>query len=123
MLRTPLAEPLEAAFGFPHDQIHRADLLAALAEALPSGRLHLAHRLTDFVDHGDRVEARFAGGGRVEHDLLVAADGIHSLVRGLLHGPEQPRFTGCVAYRGLVPAERLRELDLEVVAGGRDPTG
>ena len=34
----------------------------------------------------------------------------------LLFGPEQPRFTGCVAYRGLVPAERLRDLGLEVTA-------
>ena len=37
LLRTPLAEPLEAAFGFPHYQIHRADLLAALA-ARPARR-------------------------------------------------------------------------------------
>ena len=35
LLRTPLAEPLEAAFGFPYYQMHRADLLAALAAALP----------------------------------------------------------------------------------------
>ena len=53
---------------------------------------------------------------RAEIDVLVGADGIHSLVRRLLFGPESPRFTGCVAYRGLVPAERLRELELEVSA-------
>jgi salicylate hydroxylase len=45
LLRTPLAEPLEAVFGFPHYQIHRADLLAALARALPPERIHLGHRL------------------------------------------------------------------------------
>jgi salicylate hydroxylase len=37
-------------------------------------------------------------------------------VRGLLFGRERPRFTGCVAYRGLVPVERLRDLALEVTA-------
>jgi len=48
--------------------------------------------------------------------VLVGADGIHSRVRRILFGPDQPRFTGCVAYRGLVPAERLRDLQLEVTA-------
>ena len=116
LLRTPLADPLEAAFGYPHYQMHRADLLAALARAVPAERVHLGHRLTAFEDDGDRVTAHFAGGATAEVDVLVGADGIHSLVRRLLFGPENPHFTGCVAYRGLVPAERLRELELEVSA-------
>jgi salicylate hydroxylase len=116
LLRTPLAEPLEAAFGFPHYQMHRADLLAALAGAVPAERVHLGHRLVALADQGDRVEARFANGASVEVDVLVGADGIHSAVRSLLFGPQEPRFTGCVAYRGLVPAERLRDLELEVTA-------
>jgi salicylate hydroxylase len=116
LLRTPLAEPLEATFGFPHHQVHRADLLDALAGAFPAERVHLGHRLTGLADLGDRVQARFAGGARAEVDVLVGADGIHSAVRSLLFGPERPRFTGCVAYRGLVPAERLRDLALEVTA-------
>ena len=48
--------------------------------------------------------------------MLVGADGIHSDVRSALFGPEDPVFTGCAAYRGLVPAERLRHLELEVTA-------
>ena len=116
LLRTPLAEPLEAAFGFPHYQMHRADLLAALAWAIPRERVHLGHRLVGLTDHGDHVEARFAGGATAGFDLLVGADGIHSPVRTLLFGQDRPRFTGCVAYRGLVPAERVRHLGLAVTA-------
>jgi salicylate hydroxylase len=116
LLRSPLAEPLEATFGFPHYQLHRADLLVALATALPSERVHLGHRLTELTDRGDQVEVRFANGAHVTVDVLVGADGIHSVVRRLLFGEEEPRFTGCVAYRGLVPAERLRDLQLEVTA-------
>ncbi len=116
LLRSPLAEPLEATFGFPHYQIHRADLLAALAEAVPAERIHLGRRLDGLVDHGDHVEARFADGRRVVADALVGADGIHSQVRHTLFGPEQARFTGCAAYRGLVPADQLAELELEVTA-------
>jgi salicylate hydroxylase len=114
LLRTPLGA-WEAAFGFPHYQIHRADLLDTLARALPAERLHIGHRFTALVDHGDRVEATFENGLHISVDALVGADGIHSSVRHVLFGPEKPHFTGCVAYRALVPAERLSHLDLEVI--------
>jgi salicylate hydroxylase len=116
LLRTPLAEPLEARFGFPHYQMHRADLLSALGRAFPAERLHLGHRLVGLVDDGARVEARFANSATADLDVLVGADGIHSMVRRILFGAEHPRFTGCVAYRGLVPADRLRDLGLEVTS-------
>ena len=113
LLRTPLGDAVVEAFGFPHYQIHRADLLAMLARALPEGRIHLAHRLIALADRGDHVDMMFENGATAEVDVLVGADGIHSTVRGLVFGEERPRFTGCAAYRGLVPAERLAQLDLE----------
>ena len=116
LLRTPLAEAIEAAFGFPHYQMHRADVLDALASALPAERLHVGHRLTRLLDRDDCVEAEFENGTRIRADALVGADGIHSAVRGIVFGPEHPRFTGCAAYRGLVQAERLSHLDIEVTA-------
>ncbi|HTO45133.1 MAG TPA: FAD-dependent monooxygenase [Burkholderiales bacterium] len=116
LLRTPLAGAVEAAFGFPHYQMHRADVLATLVRAFPPERLHIGHRLTALADRGDHIEATFENGAHVESDALVGADGIHSTVRHILFGPEQPRFTGCVAYRGLVPAARLAHLDLEVAS-------
>jgi salicylate hydroxylase len=100
LLRSPLAEPLEATFGFPHYQMHRADLLSALAGAVPVERVHLGHRLTSVVDHGDGVEARFDGGTVAEVDVLVGADGIHSVVRGELFGPEKPVSPGVSPIAG-----------------------
>ena len=114
--RAPLGDAVAAAFGAPYYHVHRADLLAALAGALPRERVHFRHRLVSLADHGGRVEAGFENGARIAVDALVGADGIHSAVRRLLLGPEQPRFTGCIAYRGLVPAERLSHLDLEVIS-------
>jgi salicylate hydroxylase len=116
LLRTPLGSAVEAAFGAPHYQIHRADLLAALADALPAERLHLGHQLRSVVDHTDHAEAIFENGTRVRVDAIIGADGIHSSVRQALFGPDHPNFTGCVAYRGLVSAEKLRHLDLETTA-------
>src|SRR5262245_53339164 len=52
LLRTPLADAMEAAFGSPHYQMHRADLLESLISALPADRVHVGHRLTGFVEHG-----------------------------------------------------------------------
>jgi salicylate hydroxylase len=116
LLRTPLADTVVEAFGFPHYQMHRADVLHTLLGALPAERVHAGHRFTGLVDRGDRVEAQFENGARVDVDVLVGADGIHSAVRRALFGPESPRFTGCVAYRGLIPADRLVDLDLEVTS-------
>jgi salicylate hydroxylase len=116
LLRTPLRDAMLDAFGFPHYQTHRADLLSALVGAIPPDRLHVGHRLVGLAERPNRVEATFADGARVEADALVGADGIHSTVRELLLGPQSPRFTGCAAYRGLVPAERLADLSLEVTS-------
>src|SRR5687768_7915153 len=81
LLRAPLAEPLGATFGFPHYQMRRADLLAALARAVPADRIHLGHRLVSLTEHGDRVSVEFDHGASTEVDVLVGADGIHSAVR------------------------------------------
>jgi salicylate hydroxylase len=113
LLRAPLGEAVESGFGAPYYTVHRRDLHRALADAVPADRVHLAHRFTQLMDHGDLVEAHFANGTSVAADALIGADGIHSLVRHALFGPEQPHFTGCVAYRGLVQADRLTHLQLE----------
>jgi len=116
LLRTPLGVDVETHFGFPQYQAHRADLLNMLLAALPPGRLHVEHRLTGFCDSGHQVDIQFQNGLQVTADVLIGADGIHSTVQRLLFGETAPRFTGCAAYRGLVPAEKLEHLDLEVSA-------
>jgi salicylate hydroxylase len=111
--RTLLCSPVNPAGRTPMFYTsHRSDILLMLAGKLPSARLHLGHRLSGFADNGDKVEMQFDNGARAETDIMIGADGIHSTVRGLLFGAERPRFTGCVAYRGLTPAERLKALDL-----------
>jgi salicylate hydroxylase len=114
LLRSPLGETVATAFGAPYYTFLRADIHRTVADAIPQARVHLAHRFTRMVDHGDRIEAHFENGTSVLADALIGADGIHSVVRHALFGPDKPRFTGCVAYRGLVPANRLKHLGLEL---------
>jgi salicylate hydroxylase len=116
LVKTPLGDTVIEAFGFPHYQSHRADVLAMLINALPAERLHIGHRLISFTDRGDRVETTFENGERITADILVGADGIHSTVRRLLFGAASPNFTGCICYRGLIPTERIKHLDVEVDA-------
>ena len=100
-------------YGAPHATIHRADLLDVIAAAFPADRLHLGHRLLRFRETGGRVELMFENGAESAADILIGADGIHSSVRAQLWGEEAPAFAGCVAYRGLVPIERVRHLGVE----------
>jgi salicylate hydroxylase len=115
LLRTPLGIEIERHFGFRQYQSHRADVLNMLVEALPPERMHVGHRFTGFSERGDKIEVQFENGVQLSVDALIGADGIHSTVQRQLFGATPPRFTGCYAYRGLVPAEKLKHLDLEVV--------
>jgi salicylate hydroxylase len=116
LTRQLLGDECERTFGAPYYHFHRAELLDLLAAALPAHLIHLDHRCVDLEQFSERVEVRFHNGATADADLVVGADGIHSTVRELIAGRESPRFSGHVAYRGLVPAERLAHLGLEVNA-------
>jgi salicylate hydroxylase len=83
---------------------------------LPAERAHAGHRLTAVEETNGCVSARFENGATADADVLVGADGIHSRVREVTFGPDAPRFTGCAAWRGLVPAERIAHLEIEVAS-------
>lgn len=108
-----LADQCESAFGAPYYHFHRAELLDVLADALPREIIHLDHRCVALEDRGDSVKVRFHSGASADADLVIGADGIHSTVRELAILHEEPRSLGHVAYRGLVPAERVVHLDIE----------
>jgi salicylate hydroxylase len=87
--------------------MHRADLVDMLANALPAGTVHTGHRCTGFEQDGRIARVSFANGNSAEADLVIAADGIHSELRPAVHPSSEPVFSGSVAYRGLVPHERV----------------
>jgi salicylate hydroxylase/6-hydroxynicotinate 3-monooxygenase len=80
---------------------------------VPNEIVSLNKRLTDFSDGPDGVELRFGDGTTVHADLMIASDGVHSMVRDRLVGPEQPRFTGRVAYRTTFPTSLLGDFRIE----------
>jgi salicylate hydroxylase len=120
--RLAMGDTAEDLYGAPQLTTHRADLLKALeAELLPEVLL-LGKRATDIVNAPDLVTVRFADGTERSMDALIGADGIHSVVRAALFGPESPQFTGVVAYRAVVPRERLSVPNLDAFTKWWGPT-
>ena len=105
-------EDMAARYGAERFQIHRADLHAILCEAVLASDencIHLGFQFDRVKQHEPGVTLCFENGQEVHADILVGADGIKSKVRNALFGPGSPVFTGYVAWRGLVPTERLPE--------------
>jgi salicylate hydroxylase len=97
-------------FGTPHLLLHRGDLLGILAEAVMQMKpdaVTLNKRCVAVSQTAEHAEVRFADGHAVRSSFVVGADGIHSKVRECLFGAGRAEFTGCVAWRGLVPMASL----------------
>jgi salicylate hydroxylase len=97
-------------YGTPHIMLHRGDLLGVLAEAvqrLKTNAISLGKRCVAVSQTPDHAAATFADGHVATASFVIGADGIHSQVRAHLFGVGNPEFTGCVAWRGLVPMDRL----------------
>ena len=114
---TPLGQRAESHFGAPYYHAHRADLLDVLLGGLGDQGFRLNSHLDRFEQDAHGVTITLADGSTATGDVLIGADGIHSTVRAQLFGRELPRYTGNVAWRGLVPAERVAHLDLGRVTG------
>jgi salicylate hydroxylase len=100
----------EATFGAPYYGVHRVALLQALGEHLDGEALHLGRRCVSIEERAAGVELRFADGSGASADVVVGADGVHSVVRPYVAGPVRGRYSGTVGYRGLVPVETMPSL-------------
>jgi salicylate hydroxylase len=104
---TPMKSAYRGKFGAGYYTFHRADLHSVLVNALPAGVIRLNARCLGVSQEGDAAVLRFADGSTHRSDIVVGADGIHSVIRESLFGAQAPRFTGVVCWRGLVPASSL----------------
>jgi salicylate hydroxylase len=97
-------------YGTPHIMLHRGDLHAVLIEAvraLKPDAIKLGRRCAGVASSNGQAEVRFENGETLKAAYVIGADGIHSKVRAELFGADRPTFTGVVAWRGLVPMEKL----------------
>ena len=100
--RTSAAQ-MVARLGLPVMVFHRADLLAVLSAAAHEVPIHLGHECEDVEQDAGAVSVRFANGARASADVLIGADGLHSIVRDRLRVPGPLRYSGYTAWRGIAP--------------------
>ena len=89
-----------ARYGRPTIAVERSVLHGVLRGALDGNPVRTGAQVVSFDQDAKGVTVRVADGSTERGDLLIGADGIHSAVRGGLLGPEPPRYTGYIAWRG-----------------------
>jgi salicylate hydroxylase len=97
-------------YGFPYITIHRGDLHSVIAQALlqaKPGAIHLNRKCVGLSQSNSHVELRFENGAPVQAGFVIGADGVHSVVREHLFGASKPEFCGIIAWRGVLPMQRV----------------
>lgn len=99
--------------------IHRADLIDLLRNAAPEIEARMVARVVSVRTDGPRPCVTLEGGARLEADLILGADGLHSVIRSALNPAEAtaPFFTGQVAWRALIPCTDAAAPEAEVFMG------
>jgi len=103
----PMGEEIERRFGAPDVSLHRADLHAALASLNAPDTVHFNKKLVGIDRIGAGFRLAFADLTHIDADAVIGADGVHSRVLEILFGFGEPRFTGQVAYRAILPTQLL----------------
>jgi salicylate hydroxylase len=99
-------------YGYPYLTVHRADLHLVLAEGvtrLKADAIRLNVKVTGQAQHAGGVTITTANGEILESDLVIGADGVHSRIRETLFGADAPRYSGVMAWRGVIEASALPE--------------
>ncbi len=112
LLEFPLKGADVARYGEPYLAVHRGDFHALLLGAVQPGSIEFGKRLVDLDVVGNVVRLGFEDGGKAEADIVIGADGVRSRVREVLVGLEQPRFSGMIAYRSIMPVSLLGGMEL-----------
>ena len=98
-------------YDYPYFTVYRPDLLTVLAagvRALKADAIHLGARCNGFSQDAHGVTLHMEN-AQARGDALIGADGVHSKIRQGLFGADRPEFTGLMAWRGVIPMERLPE--------------
>ena len=113
VLSAASSNELTKRFAVPIAVMHRADLLGVLASQVSSQHLRLDQECTGFVQDAAGVTARFTNGEAVRGDVLIGADGLHSVVRAQLFCDHSLRYAGYTAWRAIVRTSHPRIVPCE----------
>jgi salicylate hydroxylase len=105
--RAPISGAYEKNLGAGYWLAHRADLHLLLRQQLPESCIRLNAKVTAVRSSKTEAVVTFVDNTELEFDVVIGADGINSAVRASMFGPEVPRFTGYICWRGTVPVDAM----------------
>ena len=113
-----LGESAVQRFGAPYWMVHRGDFHAVLLDAVRKadpGAIRTGNACVGFEQDGTQATVLLENGETATGDVLIGSDGVHSRIRQQMFGDGKAEFTGIMAWRGLVPMERLPEHQRQLV--------
>ena len=119
MHRIPLGQAHEYAFGAPYFHLHRADLhelLARTVHRLDPDCITLNAKAEKYEESDQGVSLSLIDGRVLHGDVLIGADGIKSAIRAQILGQTAVSYTGDIAWRGVIPVEKLPKGIMETVS-------
>ena len=108
----PVDQPFRDRFRNPYAVIHRADLHGVLLEACqthPDVTLITKARVVGYAHTASGAKVRTEDGTEYAGDAVIGCDGIRSKIREQLTGGDPIRLSGHVAYRAVLPIEKMPE--------------
>ena len=95
-------------FGFPNFDVHRADLQKVLLNKVEDEGIKINTNMK-VIDVGNEENKAYIkiNEEKIKADIVIGADGIHSVVREKLFEKKESSFTGNVAWRMLIPVDSL----------------
>lgn len=116
VLKTPLRPLVRDEYGCAYYHAHRADLIEALTAALDPASLKMNTQVVSVEQDENEARVTCGSGEVITADVVIGADGIHSIVREKLFRPDPPRESGYVTWRGVIDAKTISHLDIPVSA-------
>src|SRR5258708_25795260 len=108
LYQAPLGDEAAGRYGAPMYNIHRADLVQLLFDAVPPEAKKLGAKCVAVSQDEDGVEVTLQTGETIRGDVLVGCDGIHSAGRRRLRGEEEKRFANILMWHSLIPEARVQ---------------
>lgn len=114
---TDLDESFLSQHQVPLANVARNELVEIIGDAV-AARTNVTMKFSTHVvavEPGDSSSVvLFSDGSSQSFDIVIGADGIHSVVRPCVGGIDKPRFSGSAAYRALVPRGAVEDLPIDV---------
>lgn len=110
VIRVPLGDMANAAYGYPYGVIYRVDIHNVFLEACkaqPTVKLRTSTKVEGYAQDGQGVTVQLGDGETVRADALIGADGLWSRVRQAVVGDGKPRVSGHIAYRAVLRRDEV----------------